>query len=261
MPKMPTVMLDYKPKYLKVCATCQEEYMAYRNTSVYCSNACKFNGKKQPLLDEEENKILDLYESGMTWKEVASVLNVPKAKMDKYIKIIKSKIDFKSRVGKKFDQTGANNDSWKGGRVKMSDYVAIKSPGHPRGRGGNRGYVMEHILVMEAYIGRYIVFQGRQHPDNEVVHHVNGIRNDNRLENLVLMLSREHSFLHGNQKWARGITDITNGIDYPSLKAACEVANLNENELATYIHFRWKHNGVLWQYSGMEPITGRPLEV
>lgn len=254
-------MYDYKPKYPKVCAVCHKSYMAYRDTSTFCSNPCKFQNRRNPLLDEEENKIVELYESGLTWEQVAQVIGFPKSRLRKYIDRIKSKIDFKTRVGKKLNQSGPNNDSWKGGKIKLSGYVSIKSPGHPRGRGGNRGYVMEHILVMEAYIGRYIVFHGRQHPDNEVVHHINGVRNDNRLENLVLMLSREHSFLHGNQKWARGITDVTNGIDYPNLQSACKVTGLNENELATYIHFRWKHNGTLWQYSGMEPITARQLEL
>lgn len=51
------------------------------------------------------------------------------------------------------------------------------------------GHKKEHIFVMENYIGRKLK------PD-EVVHHKNGCRTDNRLENLQLMTRGEHSRLH-----------------------------------------------------------------
>jgi HNH endonuclease len=50
-------------------------------------------------------------------------------------------------------------------------------PGHPRA--GKGAYVFEHILVMEQLLGRYLL------PD-ETVHHLNGVRDDNRPENLEL---------------------------------------------------------------------------
>jgi len=53
----------------------------------------------------------------------------------------------------------------------------VKTPGHPRTR--SRDYVFEHILVMEANLGRYLL-------PGENVHHRNGVRDDNRLENLEL---------------------------------------------------------------------------
>jgi hypothetical protein len=75
-------------------------------------------------------------------------------------------------------QQGPSNPSWKGGRTTHhAGYVMVKTPGHPRAR--SRDYVFEHILVMEAHLQRYLVA-------GENVHHKNGVRDDNRLENLEL---------------------------------------------------------------------------
>lgn len=73
---------------------------------------------------------------------------------------------------------GADHGAWKGGRVQLKDgYIRAYAPEHPRAVNGR--YVLEHILVMEEKLGRYL------HPD-ERVHHMNKIRNDNRPENLEL---------------------------------------------------------------------------
>lgn len=83
-------------------------------------------------------------------------------------------------------QTGDRGHHWKGGKIIDSHgYVQVMSKGHPRAN-GRMGYVREHILVMEKHIGRYIT------PDEDV-HHINGLKTDNRLENLQLMTHGEHS--------------------------------------------------------------------
>ena len=216
--------------------------------------------KVKPRLTEEQEKVmLELYASGMTWAEVSDAMGVAPRIVDFHVQFLRETTGFKSRPGKKRKQTGPDNDNWKGGRRTFSGYVVIRKPEHPRAR-SNNNYVFEHVLVMEDYIGRYLLWNGRQHPDNEVVHHINGNRKDNRLENLVLMLARDHSYLHVNQKWAKDVYDLENDISYPSLAAASEASGLNEHELATYIHFRWKHNGTLWQYANPKPITGRKVE-
>lgn len=45
---------------------------------------------------------------------------------------------------------------------------------------------------MEQYIGRKLT-------KDEIVHHINGIKNDNRIENLQIMTRTEHIYLHKKQ--------------------------------------------------------------
>lgn len=74
---------------------------------------------------------------------------------------------------------GANAVGWKGGRsVTQDGYVLVSVADHPYAR-KHHGYVPEHRLVMEQQLGRHLV-------KGETVHHINGNRGDNRLENLQL---------------------------------------------------------------------------
>src|SRR5215216_5161000 len=77
---------------------------------------------------------------------------------------------------------------WKGGISKHSEgYRLIWMPDHPRAN--HQGYVPEHRLVMEQYLGRYL-------KPHEEVHHINGIKDDNRIENLQLVTKTEHQLIH-----------------------------------------------------------------
>lgn len=85
---------------------------------------------------------------------------------------------------------GKLHPHWKGGRriMNKAGYIGIYSPTHPHKT--RDWYVMEHRLVMEKKLGRYL-------KKTEYVHHINGKKNDNRIENLELMGSKkEHSRRH-----------------------------------------------------------------
>lgn len=83
---------------------------------------------------------------------------------------------------------GSRNPSWNGGRtIDKSGYVLVRVPNHPHANHG--GYVREHRLVMEQVLGRYL-------DPEEVVHHRNSDRSDNRPENLELFESNASHLAH-----------------------------------------------------------------
>lgn len=97
------------------------------------------------------------------------------------LKVIKTLTSYRNQLGK-------NNLRWKGGVAKGSyGYIWIKNYIHPNRNSGN--YVPEHRLVMEKYLGRIL-------SKNEKVHHLNSIKSDNRIENLVIISNVEHSKNH-----------------------------------------------------------------
>ena len=91
-------------------------------------------------------------------------------------------------------QRGSKSHRWKGGVIELEGYIAVMKPDHPRA--WSTGYVLKHILVAEEMLGRHLVWKGLDHPDTEVVHHINGDRKDNRPSNLEVLSPGEHSALH-----------------------------------------------------------------
>lgn len=78
---------------------------------------------------------------------------------------------------------GENAGNWQGGRrINAQGYIEILSPGHPNAQ-KYTNYVVEHRLIVEKYIGRYL-------KKSEDVHHINNNRTDNSIYNLMLFNGR-----------------------------------------------------------------------
>ena len=72
-------------------------------------------------------------------------------------------------------------------RYEKDGYVLVYFPEHPNSQSG--GYVREHRYVMSNHLNRPL-------NEYEVVHHRNGIRDDNRIENLELLTRHTHPTAH-----------------------------------------------------------------
>lgn len=90
-----------------------------------------------------------------------------------------------NRIGRK----GVENPAWKGGRfVSNRNYVYCYSPNNPRAIFGC--YVAEHLLIAERVLGKPL-------SSSNVMHHINGNKEDNRNSNLVICEDRGyHNTLH-----------------------------------------------------------------
>jgi len=75
----------------------------------------------------------------------------------------------------------------KGYKIKKQGYWWIHKPNHPNKRSGR---VKQSHLVVEKILGRYLI-------KGECIHHINGIKDDDRPKNLYLFIKKEHDRYEG----------------------------------------------------------------
>jgi len=88
---------------------------------------------------------------------------------------------------------GDKNRGWRGGiYTDKMGYVYSYQPEHPYC--DSRNYVPMHRLIIEKHIGRYLT-------KSEIIHHVDGARGNNKIENLLLLPNQKaHAKYH---KWGK----------------------------------------------------------
>jgi hypothetical protein len=144
----------------------------------------------KPRLELPHLELLELYKQGKSLHELAIIFRCDSSTIADRLRsqglITRSHKEAMKLVGsqKKTSRSGSAHHNWNGGRrLTKRGYVLIYKPDHPRARGN---CVFEHILIWE---------ENHQHPLPEgwLIHHLNGVKSDNRPENLVATPSRNHA--------------------------------------------------------------------
>ena len=78
--------------------------------------------------------------------------------------------------------------------INKGGYVFILMPNHPKAH--KHGYIKRAVLVAEEVLGRHL-FPG------EVTHHINGIKDDDRPENIQVLYADYHNSITMKERWLK----------------------------------------------------------
>lgn len=111
-----------------------------------------------------------------------------------------------------------------GHTYKLNGYIWEKvSLDHPflRQRSSNGAYMLQHRLIMERKLNRYLT-------PKEIIHHKNHKRDDNRIENLQVVTRRTHLLIH----YAGKVTNLNDWEDaLITFRENCEIGLLHYNSI------------------------------
>lgn len=98
---------------------------------------------------------------------------------------------------KRPEHTGKNSKRWKGGSyISSGGYKMVRCDGKylPSGR---QRYRPEHVIIMEEFLKREV--KTEQNGGGESIHHIDGNKLNNKIENLILCeSSKDHRLLHAS---------------------------------------------------------------
>lgn len=142
--------------------------------------------KNKCLRTEEIDKAIKLYYDGYGIKNIAEAMDCGYT----YLRNIFIKREVKTRTRHEAICLRFNrrNPNWGLGRKKVAGgYIEVWAPDHPKAN--KRGYIREHVLIWEKTHGEPL-------PEGYIIHHLNGITDDNRPENFVALPKRIHDTGH-----------------------------------------------------------------
>jgi len=171
-------------------------------------------GKPKPSRD----RLVELYwGQKLSLEKTAKILGVSRETVTRWLREENIRVRGTSEVRKGVPgPRGPKAFGWKGGRRDKGDgYVHIYAPSYHRH--DSQGYVPEHIMVWEK------VHQKRL-PEGYVIHHLNGIRDDNRPENLVALPKSGHTRREMAEVYKKRIRQLE--VENRQLKRALEDAQM-----------------------------------
>lgn len=149
------------------CRQCKIIFTPRRTNQAYCSAQCKWTWNNTHRT-QHPNIIAECAVCGNPFSRYVEPSR---------LKSGKAKGIYCSRKCKGVALSGPNHPMWKGGRCLVNGYIWIHCPKHPNAK--HQGYVLEHRLVMERMLGRYLSRE-------EVVHHRDEDTTNNTESNLEL---------------------------------------------------------------------------
>jgi len=162
---------------MKICIRCQKEFEEIKSFEKYCSFICcrRANAKKSRLKRKNDPERFNKY------REKENARRRLKRDKAKHALQEKNRYRLKNNIKSDLDLKCAPKGS---GTITKHGYRQIIKHDHPNA--WKNGGMFEHVFIMSEYLGRPL-------RRGETVHHKNGIRSDNRIENLELW-SNSHPY-------------------------------------------------------------------